>query len=171
MTSTQRRVYAERVKLLRQAAGLRQEDLAAAAGVSRPTIIGIENGTSIPQQEKLVRILAVLGVDVQSPRFGEQTERWLTMMGALIEAIPVQRREPAVNAAIRELTDGIRAGGVPTPEEERKMEDVGRNGDTAGIDELGILTKTELGKRDFDKAALRDQEEGTSDGDDARPSP
>lgn len=170
MTSTQRRVYAERVKLLRQAAGLRQEDLAAAAGVSRPTIIGIENGTSVPQQDKLIRILGVLGVDVEGPKFGEQTERWLTMMGSLIEAIPVQRREPAVNAAIRELTAGIRGSGEPTPDPERKMEDVGWNGDTAGIDNLGILTKTELEKRDFDKAALRDQED-TSDGDDARPSP
>jgi len=121
---------------------MRQEDLAAAAGVSRPTIIGIESGTSVPQEGKLVRILAVLGVDVDGPRFGQQTELWLSMMGTLIEAIPEQRREPSVNAAIRELTAGIQGPNV------------GRADDASVTDELPVLTGEELRRRRFDLAAL-----------------
>lgn len=48
------------VKLLRKAAGLRQEDLARALGVSRQTIIAIENDKydpSLPLAMKLARLL------------------------------------------------------------------------------------------------------------------
>jgi putative transcriptional regulator len=50
-----------RVKELRGAAGLRQEDLAQRVGVSRQTIISIENGRYNPSLElawKLSRTLA-----------------------------------------------------------------------------------------------------------------
>jgi transcriptional regulator with XRE-family HTH domain len=118
MTSDDRRAYAERVKFLRLSADMTQHDLAAAAGVSRPTIIGIESGDTIPQEDKLVRILGVLGVDVYAPEFGEQTDQWLSMIGTLIEAVPESRREPAVNAAMRELTAEIRANVAGAPDDE-----------------------------------------------------
>lgn len=45
---------------------------------------------------------------------------------------------------------------------------VGAEGDTAGVEQLGVLTAEELAKRDLDLAALKD-EKGTTDGDDAGP--
>ncbi len=110
LTEAERAEYARRIKSLRQAAGLKQAELADEAKVSRVTISNIENGTTTPQAEILGRILRALGVETDSPEFSAQTELWLSMMGSLIEAIPEQRRAPAVNGAIRILADGVREG-------------------------------------------------------------
>jgi transcriptional regulator with XRE-family HTH domain len=48
-------------------------------------------------------------------------------------------------------------------------DDVGTDGDTAGIDELGVLTGRELSQRDLDLAALKDTKGSANDGDDAGP--
>ncbi len=53
-----------RIKELRKAKGLRQEDLAAALGVTRQTIIAIENNKYDPTLELAMRISAFFGVSV-----------------------------------------------------------------------------------------------------------
>lgn len=110
LTEAERAEYARRIKPLRQAAGMKQSELAEEAKVSRATISNIENGSTTPQAEILGRILRTLGVELDSPEFSEQTELWLSMMGSLIEAIPDGRRAPVVNSAIRVLADGVREG-------------------------------------------------------------
>lgn len=52
------------IKELRKAKGLRQEDLAAALGVTRQTIIAIENNKYDPTLELAMRISAFFGVSV-----------------------------------------------------------------------------------------------------------
>lgn len=52
------------VKKLRKARGLRQEDLAAALGVTRQTIIAIENNKYDPTLELAMRLSAFFGVSV-----------------------------------------------------------------------------------------------------------
>lgn len=154
MTSVERRVAAERVKLLRVAAGLTQSDLAEAAGVSRPTIIDMERGAKVPQQEKLVRILAVLGVDVAgSSPFSEQTDLWLSIMGALIEAIPDGRREPAVNAAIRELSAGVQGASVGTTDDDYEF-----TAQPPIAADVALAAKK--GKRKIDQGPSEDEEQG-----------
>lgn len=54
-----------RVKLLRKAAGLRQEDMAAQLGVSRQTIIAIENDKYDPSLELAMKIARLLGLHVE----------------------------------------------------------------------------------------------------------
>jgi putative transcriptional regulator len=54
-----------RVKELRTAAGLRQEDLADRLGVSRQTIISIESGRYNPSLELAWRLSRVLGVTIE----------------------------------------------------------------------------------------------------------
>ena len=54
-----------RVKDLRVAAGLRQEDLAASAGVSRQTIISIERGRYNPSLELAWKLSRMLGVTIE----------------------------------------------------------------------------------------------------------
>ena len=54
-----------RVKDLRVAAGLRQEDLAARTGVSRQTIISIERGRYNPSLELAWKLARMLGVTIE----------------------------------------------------------------------------------------------------------
>jgi len=54
-----------RVKELRTAAGLRQEDLADRLGVSRQTVISIEGGRYNPSLELAWRLSKALGVTIE----------------------------------------------------------------------------------------------------------
>jgi putative transcriptional regulator len=61
-----------RVRELRTAAGLRQEDLADLVGVSRQTIISIEGGRYNPSLELAWRLSRQLGTSIEGLfRFGE----------------------------------------------------------------------------------------------------
>ena len=53
------------IKALRKQAGLRQEDLAARCGVSRQTIIAIENDKYDPTLALAMRLASVLGTTVE----------------------------------------------------------------------------------------------------------
>lgn len=53
------------VKKLRKAAGLRQEDLANQVGVSRQTIIAVENDKYDPTLELAMKLAIVLGKKVE----------------------------------------------------------------------------------------------------------
>ncbi|MCI9649338.1 helix-turn-helix transcriptional regulator [Oscillibacter sp.] len=53
------------IKVLRKAKGYRQEDLAAAVGVSRQTIIAIENDKYNPTLELAMRLARYLGTTVE----------------------------------------------------------------------------------------------------------
>lgn len=53
------------IKRLRKEAGLRQEDLAAKAGVSRQTIIAIENDKYDPTLELAMRLARLLQIPVE----------------------------------------------------------------------------------------------------------
>lgn len=63
------------VRQLRKQAGLRQEDLAKALGVSRQTIIAIENNKYNPTLELAMRLARLLGQPVETIFFleGEET--------------------------------------------------------------------------------------------------
>jgi putative transcriptional regulator len=54
-----------RVKELRTAAGLRQEDLADRVGVSRQTIISVEMGRYNPSLELAWRLSKALGITIE----------------------------------------------------------------------------------------------------------
>ena len=53
------------IKRLRKEAGLRQEDLAKELGVSRQTIIAIENNKYNPTLELAMRLVVQLGKNVE----------------------------------------------------------------------------------------------------------
>lgn len=63
------------VRQLRKQAGLRQEDLAKALGVSRQTIIAMENNKYNPTLELAMRLARLLGQPVETIFFleGEET--------------------------------------------------------------------------------------------------
>lgn len=53
------------IKVLRKSKGYRQEDLAAAVGVSRQTIIAIENNKYNPTLELAMKLARCLGTTVE----------------------------------------------------------------------------------------------------------
>lgn len=54
--------YGSRIRAIRQQQGVRQEDMAAALGVSRTQVSNIERGTTDTSVTRLIQIAAVLGV-------------------------------------------------------------------------------------------------------------
>jgi transcriptional regulator with XRE-family HTH domain len=60
MSTDDRRGWGAVVLLARKGRGMTQEQLKDASGVSRPTIRGIEKGTTNPHPEQLNRVLAAL---------------------------------------------------------------------------------------------------------------
>ena len=62
------------VRQLRKQAGLRQEDLARALGVSRQTVIAIENGKYNPTLELAMKIARLLKLPVEEIFFLEEGE-------------------------------------------------------------------------------------------------
>lgn len=54
----------DRVREFRKALGLRQEDLAARAGVSRQTVVNLENRRHVPETATLAKIAKALGVSL-----------------------------------------------------------------------------------------------------------
>ena len=62
------------VRQLRKQAGLRQEDLARAVGVSRQTVIAIENDKYNPTLELAMKIARLLKLPVEEIFFGEGGE-------------------------------------------------------------------------------------------------
>ncbi|PNW10679.1 hypothetical protein C1632_02655 [Microbacterium testaceum] len=108
LTAQERLALARQVKELRQRAGLKQEDLAENAGVSRQTLSDIENAnTNAPQMKTLIRIYDALGIDIAPPEFEEQTQQWLGMLGALIEAVSSERRPDAIDKVVVLLSGEI----------------------------------------------------------------
>lgn len=63
------------VRQLRKQAGLRQEDLAKALGISRQTIIAMENNKYNPTLELAMKLARLLGQPVETIFFleGEET--------------------------------------------------------------------------------------------------
>jgi transcriptional regulator with XRE-family HTH domain len=112
LSETQRVNYAAEVKSLRHGAGLTQQQLANAAGISRPTLISLERGERVPQSDVLLRVLAALGVEAIESKFENDTELWLQIIGSLIEAIPEDQRGFVVERAIRVLAAGVKTSAV-----------------------------------------------------------
>lgn len=98
--------YAGRVKDTRLAAGLRQEDLAHEARISRTTLIDIEAGKLVPQAGTLQRILDALGIDTSDDSsLDRDTQTWVGMIGGMLQALPDDRRARAGQAAVNAIAE------------------------------------------------------------------
>ncbi len=100
LTYEQRESHAKRIKSLRQARGLTQDDLAGEAKGSRATINNWENGATVPQPDKLEVVFRALGVQLDESEFEPATQEWLAVLGVLVERIPARERQPVMNSAI-----------------------------------------------------------------------
>jgi|GEM_PF-2531377 len=106
LTYDEREGHAKRIKSLRLARGLTQDDLAGEANVSRATINNWENGATVPQADKLEVVFRALGLQLDESEFEPSTQEWLAVMGVLVEKIPAAQRQPVMNSAITLLARG-----------------------------------------------------------------
>lgn len=97
MSTEERAALASGVADLRESKGMTQEDLAKASGVSRQSISSLERGATTPSGRNLAAIMRALGVE-EAPEFDMQTEKWLVMIGTLVEKIPSSRRQKAMTS-------------------------------------------------------------------------
>jgi transcriptional regulator with XRE-family HTH domain len=106
MDEQERMAYAERVRPARRARGLGQSELAAAAGVARGTISNIESGATVPQSEKLWRVMRALDLTPDlAEGWPEPVQAWLRVIAPLIEAIPAERQGRVLGEVIMMLAD------------------------------------------------------------------
>ncbi|MFC4223809.1 helix-turn-helix domain-containing protein [Lysinibacter cavernae] len=114
------------LKEAREAADLTQTELAQAIGVSLRTVVNWEKvGSKVPANREY-KVIEALNGAIESANtqaltptgkparsalsevgFESETIRWLITIGTLIESIPPESREPAVNIAIASLAGNI----------------------------------------------------------------
>lgn len=97
MSLEEREALAIGISELRESMGITQGELAKLAGVSRQSISNIERGESVPSGKNLTAIMLALGVD-EAKNFDPHIEKWLVMIGQLVENIPDSRRAKAMDA-------------------------------------------------------------------------
>jgi transcriptional regulator with XRE-family HTH domain len=90
-SSAERKAIAEHLKALREAAGLKQDELAAKVGVKRNTVSRTENGHTMPQASHLRAWADALGVTVD----------------ALLTAPTVGTEDPAVNGSTESAAGAV----------------------------------------------------------------
>ncbi|MCS4276755.1 transcriptional regulator with XRE-family HTH domain [Mycetocola sp. BIGb0189] len=102
-SAAEREEVAQRVRTERRNRSLTQQQLATEAGVTRQTIVNLENGVKVPQAGTLQRIMSVLDVPQAEGAVSDAAARYADVLGRLVELVPEDRREVAVQEASQVL--------------------------------------------------------------------
>lgn len=102
----QRKQLASKVKDLRQRAGLKQDDLAELAEISRQAVSNIERGAT-PQLKTLRKVYEVLGAELEPARHADDTNVWLGIIGGMLDTLEAERRAEAGTAAVNAVATVI----------------------------------------------------------------
>lgn len=150
LTSEQRSALAQQVKSVRLDRGMKQQELADAAAVSRQTISNLERGT-VPQAGVLSRVLEVLGINAAPSGNSQDTEMWLGLLGGMLEQLPTPNRNKAGQEAVQVVASELArvANGIDVP---------------PSVEDLPVMSRQEeqrLRKSDHDLAAKRGRNEAT----------
>ncbi|MDW8006457.1 MAG: helix-turn-helix transcriptional regulator [Thermomicrobium sp.] len=109
MKRIDRKVLGQRIRALREAQGLRQEDLAARAMVNQSYLSQIENGKRDPSLDVLERIADALGIPVadllREPETEAPTHEDFAVWYALIERATERDRRLAMEILARSLRE------------------------------------------------------------------
>ncbi|MCW1249630.1 helix-turn-helix domain-containing protein [Acaricomes phytoseiuli] len=94
---------AKQVRPQRQALGLTQEELAAQASISLRSLVSLENGTVVPHAENLKSLAFILGLQPSTDDLdnNDEIETWLDSLGALVQAMPAERRGKIMSEIMR----------------------------------------------------------------------
>jgi transcriptional regulator with XRE-family HTH domain len=130
LTNDERAALAGQVKQVRQGLGMTQQELAAAAGVSRQTLSDLEHGVRVPQDAKLRAILDVLGIDTGNSSLSDDTRVWVGIIGGALEALPAANRARAGQAAVNAITQELVATSSNVTSLSARRHNVGGPADT-----------------------------------------
>ena len=115
-TSDERSSLAKLIQPARKRLGMKQDDLARAAGVSRTSIINMESGKNTPQEEQLRKVFVVLGIPTEDD-FDIESRGQLAVIGGMLQAFPEAEREAAVDLVIETLGARLRVVSAAKPAE------------------------------------------------------
>lgn len=101
---------AEELKLMRHRAGLKQSEVAEAAGVSRQTISNWENGFGEPSISEYRRIAAACGVTLSPYREATSIRLLSTDQLRFSFPLPPTKIQPELEVATNDVTDSGRRG-------------------------------------------------------------
>lgn len=106
MDEQTRLTYSRQLRSARANAGMTQQEVAEAAGVSRNTYASMESGAKIPQSEKLWSVMLVLGIrpDRTEP---EWLQEWWRIIEPLARRLPEESRGVAMGRIVKVLHDAI----------------------------------------------------------------
>lgn len=99
MNADERRAWGPVVAIARKTRGMTQEALAVAAGITRPTLRGIERGDTAPQADKLMPVLRALGLvdDLDHPDVTE----FLARLRPLLQQLDADTRARLMPALVQ----------------------------------------------------------------------
>lgn len=110
--------YASEVRPERLRQGKTQDQLAKEAGVSRNTVASMESGGGVPQAEKLLRVMLVLGINPEAAD-PEWLQEWWRVIAPLARRLPEARRGEVFGDIIVRLHQGLTEPSVATVHELR----------------------------------------------------
>ncbi|WP_066041980.1 helix-turn-helix domain-containing protein [Herbiconiux solani] len=102
------------MKQLRTQQGLRQIELAEAAGTTERTVRNIEGGSTAGQAAMLIKIFRALNVELEHRDYAADVQSYLAMVAPLIEQIEPANRLRVMTRVIGLLSDAVAEGAVPT---------------------------------------------------------
>jgi transcriptional regulator with XRE-family HTH domain len=107
MNREERASVRERFATARRLKRLSQKQVAQQAGVSLATVNNFERGESVPQYEKLVRILGVVDIEgdpeVTAASYPEDVQNFLLMMGAYLSLLDEGTRLDRIGQLVKEI--------------------------------------------------------------------
>ncbi|MFT0849070.1 helix-turn-helix transcriptional regulator [Actinomycetaceae bacterium L2_0104] len=112
MTEQERLSYAAQLRGARVKARLTQAEVAEQAGIATNTYASMENGSRVPQAEKLWAAMLVLGLQPHSED-PEWLLEWWAVMRPLIMNLPRETRGVVMWKVVQILGDAVANGGLP----------------------------------------------------------
>lgn len=108
MNREQRRVWGPAVKARREELGWSQEQLAAEALTNRKTIGHIESGRTVPHEDLLRRVLAVLDLAPENAFIDDDVVAWLNTVAPLLQRLGKADRDRFMPVLVEYVAEELR---------------------------------------------------------------
>lgn len=111
MNREERAAWGPLIREARTSQGLTQEQLAEQVGLTRRTIHSMESGKFTPTRTSLDAVLEALGLQGEQPRLDTDVDKFLGVLGVLLQRLTPEQREVAMPAMVEIAIDPIGQSG------------------------------------------------------------